>query len=149
MRTLGQAEQPLPHFVSGRVLCAYLIKRKESPQHGEELRRLPKLLTQFICLAVDLARLRAGKSLALYYSRAERNKQGEFLLDAGGGIRQSFEELKSRSQVRNRLLIPVPPERIFSSFVMILYGSFDIAPQLKVCRKCCRDLGRVSLISRF
>src|SRR5437773_7711830 len=60
---LGERKELLPQLMRRPMLCPHKIQFPQSPQHGEELRGLPYLLTQLSRPGVDPFYLRGGKAL--------------------------------------------------------------------------------------
>ena len=82
---LGQVEQLLSQFVCRLVLGPRDMKAPQPSQHGEELRRLFKLLTQLPSLRIHCSCFRSGVALGGDQHRPEHGLQNEFLLETFSG----------------------------------------------------------------
>ena len=76
-----------------------MIKRPQSPQHREELRGLPHLLTQLARPGVGFLHFRGSIALGGDQRRAQSDLQRQFLLGALGSVRQGLEQLQPFGEV--------------------------------------------------
>src|SRR5262245_30225418 len=133
--TLGQAEELFPQLTGPRVLRPPKMKRKQSHEHREELRRLPHLLTELPRPGVDSLYFWNRKAFGVHQGRAQDNLQGELLLDTLGGIRQGLEQLQGSGQVTNGLRIGRALRGLLPCQVEVLYGFLRITTARVVIRQ--------------
>ena len=90
---LGQAEELLPQRPHRLSVAACVVHQPEAPQHAEELRRLPHLLTQLAGPGVQPFHLWCPLALGCPERRTEGHLHDQFLLAALAGLWQGGEEV--------------------------------------------------------
>src|SRR5262245_12894725 len=105
LQAVGQGKTLLPQFQRCLVLCPYDIEDPQSPQDGEELRRLTYLLTQRSRPSIGSPCFWGSPTFGRAQSRTKRDLQVELLLGALGGVRACPEHLQPLAEVRNGLQV--------------------------------------------
>ena len=90
--TLGQAQTFLPELTGSPQFSSCHIKEPQPQEYGEELRCLPKMLTQFPGAGVGFFHLRRTKAFGRYQRSAHHDLQCEFLPGALGGVRENLQQ---------------------------------------------------------
>jgi len=98
----GQGEKLLPQRAGSLVVRPQFVELPESAQDGDELGRLPHLLTQLACPGVRPTHLGGGKALGGSQRHAQGDLQREFLLGASGSVGQRLQQLQALAEVTDR-----------------------------------------------
>ena len=93
-------------------LPASIVHPCESPQHGKQLRRLPKLFAQYACASVVLFDFTRAESLGGHQRGSETGPQRELALALVLSIGQRRQDVESLREVRHGFEVRRPlPKR--------------------------------------
>src|SRR4029453_420839 len=97
--TLGQAEELLREFPRRPQLPPDQVKVPQSPQHREELRRLPHLLAQLTSSGVGVSHFWSRIPLGHCQRLTKGDLQVQLVLEVFGAVWQGLEHLEALGEV--------------------------------------------------
>jgi hypothetical protein len=142
-----EAEELLAQLVSQAQLGLDKMKPVEALERQAALPRLPHLLTQRIGPSIALAHFRRRVPLRRHQSRPQDKQQREFVLSAGGAVREGHQQRQPFGEGGDRFVMGIPPGGIVCRPLKIAYGTLDLAPALEVENKLGGDFSGLGAIA--